>query len=247
MINILLLSVMAESNYYLDEPSFYFEKDKIADVRMPCELNNTICSATAVCNISIYYPNSSSYVQKVAMTNNQADMNYTMENTSTLGTYRSTMWCADGIPKGLTVFTFEINNYGRNEEGTGTLLLVILIPLLIIFIVCLIIAITTESKTSNFTMGPEGDYILEMNYGMYLKILMYLLSYIFLWMITFLTWKISEIIISLSFLAGFLRLIWIVETVFIIPIFLIVSIIGITKHLTDSYLTKLAKRGLRPR
>ena len=123
----------------------------------------------------------------------------------------------------------------------------ILIPLLIIFIVCLIIAITTESKTSNFTMGPEGDYILEMNYGMYLKILMYLLSYIFLWMITFLTWKISEIIISLSFLAGFLRLIWIVETVFIIPIFLIVSIIGITKHLTDSYLTKLAKRGLRPR
>lgn len=111
------------------------------------------------------------------------------------------------------------------------------------FITSLALAFYLDGE-NKFTMGDAGDPILEINLNKYAKLFLYLLSYLFLWMLTWTSWQVSDTFLLFDGLTNILRLIFIVETIAWVPIILIVTIVGLTKHLADADLIKTTERNL---
>lgn len=86
----------------------------------PCFFNDTYCSATAACNITIFYSNKSVLVANQLMTNNGYEHNITF-NTNTSGIYTANMICLDGGYWGSNTFYFEVNPTGiiNTDEKTS--------------------------------------------------------------------------------------------------------------------------------
>ena len=60
MFLLMICIVNAELIYKANDP---------ADIQVPCLNNGTLCSTTATCNITIFYPNSSLVTANEPMTN----------------------------------------------------------------------------------------------------------------------------------------------------------------------------------
>ena len=115
-----------------------YEQSKELDLKVPCINNNTFCSASATCNITILYPNSSNLIYGVAMTNAGTYHNYVLDGNQTAvsGEYSTTVVCADGAENGYSTFIFNINPTGneitqaQGFSSLGLILGVILIAVM---------------------------------------------------------------------------------------------------------------------
>jgi len=116
----------------------------------------------------------------------------------------------------------------------------------IFFIVTLVFAFSIDGN-DKFTMGAEGNIILEVNSAKYIKLFLYLFSYLFFWMLTWTSWQLAIKFLLSDFISGVLRIIFIIETVFWVPIIFATLIIGLVKHIADAKALDLAKRRLMPR
>lgn len=98
-----------------------YEQDKELDLKVPCINNNTFCSSSATCNLTILYPNSSNLVYGQAMTNAGTYHNYSLtpSQTSIIGKHTVTAVCADGSDGGYTTFTYDINPMGKEPSGSA--------------------------------------------------------------------------------------------------------------------------------
>lgn len=113
-------SVFAQSDYY------YMVNTDI-DLKIPCNNEDMQqCSASALCNITINYPNQTNYVKNQAMTNQLAYHNYTMHDTSVLGEYTAFVNCVDGTDWGYNSFSFNINNLGSSNENLIYIMLIMM-------------------------------------------------------------------------------------------------------------------------
>jgi len=123
---------------------------------------------------------------------------------------------------------------------------VLVLIFVIFFAASLLFAFGIDGK-NKFTMGDKGEPILEINIGKYVKLFLYLLSYLFFWMLSWVAWQISDKFILSDMITGVLRLIFIIETIFWIPLMIFIVAIGLVKHFVDIDLEKTTKRGLFPR
>lgn len=86
------------------------------DLKRPCFNNGTYCSSSAICNVTISYPNGDTLTSNQRMTNQLSFHNLTLTNfnISQLGIMPTTMICNDpgGDIKGNAVDTFEIEVTG---------------------------------------------------------------------------------------------------------------------------------------
>jgi hypothetical protein len=134
-----------------------YEKNTTIDLKVPCFNNNTFCSPSAICNITIIYPNASVLINNQLMTNGGAFHNYTLTSTNTIGEYQSYMVCNDGGELGYSTFTFMITPNGQGYNiGTMMLFGLIGILTLILALVCLFIGINSEKASliiSGIMMG----------------------------------------------------------------------------------------------
>jgi len=107
--------------------SFYVEQSKNYSITFTCEIDDAVCSSSALCNISISYtPNSTNLVDNVATTNllnSRFEYNLTANNNAVKGEYKSTVVCYDGIANGTTSFYYEVNPTGirSSEQRTDTI------------------------------------------------------------------------------------------------------------------------------
>lgn len=241
---ILWIMLLLLASFVLAEPDFYFQEETLVDLKVPCFENNTICSSLITCNISINYPNGSNMVNNEAMTKDMVYYNYTLSDSSVLGEYYAVVLCTDTLNQGFGSLSFEINKEGREETTQQAIIYLIgLIVTIMIFVILLLWAYNIDSK-NQFKMGHEGEYYIEINYGAYLKFLMYYFSYLFFWISTWLVWQISDKFIISSTIPDILRLIWVMVSIGILPTTIIVFILFIFKHLTDSEITRLHRRRL---
>ncbi len=127
-------------------PEFYFKQGEAVDIKIPCVNNGEVCTAAAICNITVNYPSGDSFVKNKAMTNEIVFHNYTLPNSGTSGEYSSTVYCIDGNNSGANMFSFVINGIGESEENTY-ILMVVLFGLLLL---CLIL-----TWYFNFTKDPS--------------------------------------------------------------------------------------------
>lgn len=120
---------------------------------------------------------------------------------------------------------------------------VLLTIFIILFIASLTLAYSVDGN-NKFSIGDSGEPLVELNSGKYLKLFLYLLSYLFFWILTWIGWNISLTFMLSEFVTNMLRLIFIIETIFWFPLILIIVAIGLVKHIADVNIEKTTKRGL---
>lgn len=146
LIGIFLISLISAQTYKVNEE---------LDLKVPFEVNGSVPSSDAWCNVSIQYPNSSYVRNNNLSTNlNNGDFNITLSSSelNVEGEYKWVASCCDGYQcaRGydyfiLTPSGFEIDS-GKAIGLFGSLILIILIGILF-----LVIAIRSEKTITKFS------------------------------------------------------------------------------------------------
>jgi len=109
--------------------SVTYPKGITTDIKIPCLNNDTSCSPSATCNVSISYPNGTSIVKDAIMTNSLQYFNYTLDGSqmNQLGRYQYIAICQDGGSNGYSLDSFEVTSTGATNEFWIDLILFIFI------------------------------------------------------------------------------------------------------------------------
>jgi len=180
---------------------------------------------------------------------NNREYEYKINNTlfTQEGTYYHSIYCQSNTKGGFLGFSFEVGNTLRKATTSDAIInAILLIIFVIFFIVSLCFAFWLEGD-NKFTIGDQGEPLVEININKYLKLFLYLLSYLFFWMLTWSAWQIAYKFLLSTTLTEILRIIFIIETIFWFPLIFIIVTIGFIKHIADINIEKTTKRGLFPR
>lgn len=190
----------------ISEPVFKQSED--ITVKLPCTINGSYCSGSAVCRTTILNPEGTILINNQAMTKNNAvfEINLTSNQTGINGEYEFNVVCADGGSSASRFLKFHITPNGEKPTSAKGILY---ISLLIIFVVLMILGIT---------FGYRADHIA-------LKVGLYLGAYLLFVGITFIAWNISaDYLTSSPFLTSFFRTTWIVSMYALFPLILVLTI-----------------------
>ncbi len=117
-----------------------YEEGSVIDLKIPCFNNGTFCSGSAICNLTVLYPDYTILIDKVAMENKGTYHNYTLNTThsSTVGEHSIITSCTDGAYSGQSTFTYEITPTGQEITSSQGLVSIGLIMSIIFlsFIFC---------------------------------------------------------------------------------------------------------------
>lgn len=119
---------------------FYSQFEDL-ELKIPCINNGSFCGGSAVCNLTIFYPNDSLFLNGVGMVNRGTYFSYnlTANETGVLGLYKQQVVCSDVGESGFSLSEFRITRDGLNNELNG--LNVIGSILAVIFVITLFIVL----------------------------------------------------------------------------------------------------------
>lgn len=131
---IILFVIIFLSTPILAETEIYKRNDLI-DLKFTCTLNNAIPSASTNYNITLSYPNGTTFLNNVETTaQGNGAFNYTT-NFTELGTYKIQMFCEDGTYSFSDEGNYEITNNGNDvPEGIVIVLFSILFLIIVGFL-----------------------------------------------------------------------------------------------------------------
>lgn len=209
-------------------------------------LNNTLYD----CRIHIYEPNGSHIIEDfMSNDTNYVDKEFIFDEAvhTDLGWHSYNIWCYSSNEAGAISNSFLVSATGEDFTTSSSIIYFgLFIVFTIFFVICLFFAISIDGE-NKFTMGEKGEPLVELNSGKYIKLFLYLLSYLFFWILSWGIWQVSTKFLLATQLFGVLRILFIIETILWIPIIIIVLVIGLVKHFTDINIEKETKRGLFPR
>jgi len=143
------------------DTAFFIKKATNYSLKISCENSGIDCSASASCNISIDYPNSTMMISNLSMTNlNNGRFQYNLsENlTSTNGEYTARVNCNDGGAGDISNFIYEVNPAGirpsdqKTESITRGIYFILIIGVLF-FIAFLFTKQSTPAKWTFFSLA----------------------------------------------------------------------------------------------
>lgn len=95
-----------------------FAPEDQANIKISCfDGSSAFCSATSSCNLTVFYPNMSVFVDNGVMTNSVQYFNYTTNNLTVRGEYNAIVQCADTGTNGYTSFTFLATDIPQENQG----------------------------------------------------------------------------------------------------------------------------------
>lgn len=138
-----LLLILASLSFALT-PKFKFQRSLPADISVPCINNNTYCSSSAKCSITIIDPETIKIVNNASMTGNNGFYNYTLGNdyTNKIGEYLTTTVCDDNGQYGYSAFSFMVTDENVNYSNT----MVIIIGLGIVIFILAYLSINFDQE-----------------------------------------------------------------------------------------------------
>ncbi len=157
-----------------------YEANTTINFKVPFEVNGSIASSSATCNISITDPNSNFIKQNHSMTNlNAGDFNITLFSNQTgfLGEYDWTAFCCDGVFCAGGVGIFTVTRTG-NQISTGEAIVYLIFLFAIMFAFGLSLFGAIKIPYNN-PRGEQGD-IISINDLKYVKVFLIVLSYLLL-------------------------------------------------------------------
>ena len=206
---------------------------------------------TADCYVHIYDFQTGEHILQVKASGNGNGLDFEVEINDSLltleGTYFKLIQCNTTSQAGFFGHQFKVG-YALREATTPDAIINSLFILIavIFFIVSLSFAFVLDGDDI-FSMGAEGEHILEFNALKYVKLFLYLLSYFFFWITTWVIWITFEKFMLSSYSTDLLRILFIVETILWVPMIFMIVFIGLVKYIADAKALKLAKRRLMPR
>jgi hypothetical protein len=99
--------------YSLDTP--VYKAREVANIKVPCLNNESYCSPSAVCSITILDGLDNVLVNNQNMTNSNSYFNYSFSNTNNSGVYKAQIVCSDGGENGYSLFNFKITENGKDN------------------------------------------------------------------------------------------------------------------------------------
>ena len=155
-----------------------YEQNKIVDLKLPCSFNGTFCTTTATCNATVEYLNSTLALDAELMTNLGNGMpNVTLPFSNITGNYEGFYICCESGYCDSSSITFEITPTGRTlSTAQGIVYVVFLISIIFVFFLCGYGAI---SIPWSHPRDSEGK-IIGVNELKYVKLTLYVFSYILL-------------------------------------------------------------------
>lgn len=138
LILIFLLSISLASA--VDE--LIFKQYETITLKRTCyDANNTWCSSSVSCNITVIDDNKT-IVNNKAMTYNPSFFSYNLGKINETGIFNAFMMCSDGVTSGFDDFSFRITRTGAELSSYNVTLYIISIISIIIFAVMLLVLST---------------------------------------------------------------------------------------------------------
>ena len=191
------------------EPTLVFKKGEPALIRVPCFVEGSYCSPSAVCKITIFYLGEV-LVNDATMTNEGALHTYNFTQPNRSGEYRAHVVCSDFDATGFSTFLFEVNPVGaRSGKGSyfGYVLLSLVaigiflftfgiksknIPFLFVFIVFGFIFLIFAFNT--FIISPDVNVAetLSENFGKLYILTIYAFIFVFIILIIYVIFELIQ-------------------------------------------------------
>lgn len=114
-----------------------YKQSEQLDLKIICKNNDTFCSGSASCNLTIFNPDDTILIEGQATTNKGTYHSYllTESQTSTLGEYRAVVACFDGSENGIETYPYWITETGESAgEYRFAIYLIILLGWLLFII-----------------------------------------------------------------------------------------------------------------
>ena len=140
-----------------------YEQSTRLNLRVPCSNNETACSPSSTCEITILKPDAEILIDNQSMINSGSGIfSYSLsaDETAILGEYEVVVFCQDGSENGFSTFTYKITETG--EEG-GNYRVAIYIIIILAWLLFIIGAYKTEYTfvaLSGIIMLVFGVYVL---------------------------------------------------------------------------------------
>ena len=143
------------------ETAFYVPQNSDYSIRFNCELDNSLCSNTATCSVSIYYFNSTIIMKDASSSNlgnGEFEINLTINETKNTGEYQLKMSCFDNDVNGSSTTYYEVNPSGirSNQERTNTIsrsVYFMLIIAVLLFLAFLFVSKSVPVKWTYFALS----------------------------------------------------------------------------------------------
>lgn len=217
-----------------------FKPGQPINLTLDCSYNNTYCPNTFDCNITV-----KSDAKRIILNNkvmgkaNYPQYNYTILDTSEMGSYTGRQVCCD-TSKGCGdySFTYDIGYKYSTAQSITYLVFFFILAGIMTFGIVGFIRLPFKNERDG-----EGKLI-AINWKKYLKMLCLLLIYLSFLAITYFAWSISYALLNFTEMANFFRNLYKVALVMLIPLGLGTLVAIVINFFSDKTLEAKLKRGL---
>jgi len=140
LVMVFLISLVSAQQVYPAETE--------VDLKVPCYNNNTYCTSSSVCNLTVITFDGTLLLNNVLMTQNTAYHNYTLNvsDTEKTGEYRASIVCDDGGVLGYSTFPYIITPTGKSTTVSSAIVQGLILFLMFgVTLFFLLFARTTET------------------------------------------------------------------------------------------------------
>lgn len=95
LILIMLVAMLLVPMAMASDEDLTYKQSQNIDLKVGCRNNGTYCSTSAICNLTLVSPDTSTIVENERMTNKYSYHNYTLPMLDVIGTYNAAVDCCD--------------------------------------------------------------------------------------------------------------------------------------------------------
>ncbi len=220
-----------------------YQIDTNITIRESCHNNGSLCSSSAICNITVFNPKGVNLVDNLAMTQDPslAFFNFTINSTDsdTIGFYRYDIVCSDVGNTNFGSFNLQVTGGGVDPS----LPQVITNGLLLAIIVFVFIFNVWGFTRLSWTNKQDGE-VITINYMKHVKTFLFFTAYLMLIFIAYVGWAMSTQLIYLDFAQSLMRFIFWGLFGSLFPFFVGLWVFTIIFLLNDKKMQKAIVRGL---
>ena len=219
-----------------------YKQHSIINLKIPCSYNGTFCSSSALCNITVEYPNSSAMLDEAGMTSSGNGMpNYTLSDSTITGTYQFTTLCCQAGYCDDYSSTFEINKLGEElTTYSGIVYAIVLVVSIFIFLLSLYGTMKIKWKNNR----DDDGRVISINDVKYVKLALAYITYLIGVWIAFLAHGVADKYLLMDGASRFFYLIYWALLSFLFPIFVVMLIFMLIIVAQDKKIEKMIQRGL---
>ena len=212
-------------------------------IRESCHNNGTLCSSSALCNISIFNPKGVNLADNLAMTQNPslAFFNFTINSTQidTVGFYRYDIVCSDGGNANFGSFNLQVTGGGVDPS-----LPQVFTNGMLLFIILFTFSFNVWGFTRLSWSNKIDDEVITVNYMKHVKTILFFTAYMQILFISYIGYSMSQQFIYLDFATSLLRAVFwfLLSTVF--PFFVGLWVFTVIFLINDKKMQKAIVRGI---